>query len=572
MSTDERVSLTFPDGPKLELDQLIDQLVDVAQGVKQAQGRLRALLRAFETVTEDIGLEQVLRHAAEAARALAGARYCALGVIAHDGGLERFIQVGLDEEQVARIGDLPQGKGLLGALIADPRPIRLDHLSEDPRSVGFPPGHPPMDSFLGVPIRVHGDVFGNLYLTESIRGGFTAEDEELVRSLALTAGTAISNARLYDESRLQQRWLAASAEINAQLLAADGEDPLAMIARRTADVADADVVTVTLLAPGETSAVIEVAVGVGADMLRGLRFDLAGSFSGEAMADRVPLLYRSASDAGGRATPIAQVIEVGPTMVLPLTNSAAGIGTLTIVRSAGRPAFTGADLSMASAFADSASVAIELAAARADHQRMILLEDRDRIARDLHDHVIQQLFAIGLTLDGLASSLGPDNPASQRLHDRVADIDRTIRQIRTTIFDLRGPLDGTTTGCRQHVLEIASELTAPLGFAPRVAFAGAIDAVLSESLTDDLLAVVREGLTNAAKYAQATAIDVDVARDVGEIIVTITDNGIGVAAAGTASRSGLANLTTRAARRGGSFSVAAGPTGGTQLTWKAPIA
>src|ERR1051325_2888835 len=210
--------LRFPDVPTLELDDLIDQLVDRAHGGERAQGRLRALLRAIETVTGDLALEVVLRNVVESACELAHAQYGALGVIGPDGGLEQFITVGVDDATAERIGPLPQGKGLLGALIPDPRPIRLRHMTDDSRSTGFPPNHPPMDSFLGVPIHVRDEVFGNLYLSNSERGEFGPEDEELVIALALAAGTAVSNARLFDESQLQQRWLEASLEIGNQLL------------------------------------------------------------------------------------------------------------------------------------------------------------------------------------------------------------------------------------------------------------------------------------------------------------------------------------------------------------------
>ena len=297
MAADSSAALTFPDGPKLELDELIDQLVERAQGVKQAQGRLRELLKAIELVTGDLSLEIVLRHVVEAACALGAARFGALGVIAGDGGLEQFIHVGLDAETAAAIGHLPVGHGLLGALITDPRAIRLEHIADDPRSVGFPASHPPMDSFLGVPIRVRGEVFGNLYLTESIHGGFSAEDEELVRSLAIAAGTAISNARLYDESRRQQRWLAASAEIGAKLLAPTGEDPLRMIARRASDIAEADLVTVGLVTPDQQDILVEVAVGEPGENLVGQRFALAETVAGEAIEHRAPVLLDFARPA-----------------------------------------------------------------------------------------------------------------------------------------------------------------------------------------------------------------------------------------------------------------------------------
>ena len=569
MDAEPTASLSFPDGPKLELDQLIDQLVERARDVQQVQGRLRGLLRATEVVTGELGLDAVLRHIAQAACSLAGARYAALGVIAPDGSLEQFIHVGIDDDLLERIGHLPEGKGLLGALITDPRPIRLGHIADDPRSSGFPPGHPPMGSFLGVPVLVHGEVYGNLYLTESTRGDFTEDDEALVRSLAVTAGTAISNARLYSESRSQQRWLAASAEISAQLLSSSGEDPLRMIARRSGEIAEADLVSVAILAPGGDEVMIEVAIGDAADELLGRTFRVSETLSGKAIEDGLPMMLHSPADSPGRHSHLDSVFPTGPMMVIPLIGTNTTLGVLTIARRIGRSAFSAADLAMATAFAGQASVALELTAARSDQQRMLLLEDRDRIARDLHDHVIQQLFAIGLSLEGIAVAVGPESPAGRKLGDRVVDLDRTIRQIRTSIFELRGPLGGGPTGLRSRIGQIAAEVTPALGFAPVLDYRGAVDLAVPDQLADDVAACVREGLTNTAKHAQATTAEVVVAVTADELTVLITDDGVGIT--GSSDLSGIANLRTRAERRGGTFEVATGPAGGTTVIWKVPL-
>jgi len=561
--------LTFADIPKLELDQLIDQLVERAQSVKRAQDRLRALLRATELISSDLSLERVLRHIAEAACTLAEARYAALGVIAHDGGLEQFIHVGIDDETAARIGPLPQGKGLLGALIHDPQAIRLKRLADDERSAGFPPNHPPMTSFLGVPIRVRGEVFGNLYLTESARGEFSAEDEELVTSLALAAGTAISNARLYHDSRIQQRWLTASIGIAAQLLASVGEDPLQTIARNASDIADADLVSVGILTPEGSEMVVEVAIGEQADAVLGRRYELAGSLAGKAVADGTPLLVHSPGDQPGWVPVMASEMDAGPIMVIPLKGTSRALGVLNIVRKRGSASFSSADLEMAAAFASQASVALELSNARADQQRVSLLEDRDRIARDLHDHVIQQLFAVGLSLQGLAAVAGGDPALAAALEDRVEDIDRTIRQIRTSIFALRGPLAGSATGLRSALLQVAADVAPALGTSPGLTFAGPVDSMIGGALADDVVACVREGLTNAAKYASARHVLVDVAAGDQRVTIRISDDGRGIAAG--AEYSGLRNLRARAELRGGSFDIRTPAAGGTELVWKAPI-
>jgi signal transduction histidine kinase len=569
VSDDSGAGLRFPDGPKLELDQLIDQLVERAQDVKRAQGRLRKLVAAIDVITGELGIEAVLQHIVEAAVTLVGARYGALGVIGNDGGLERFIHVGIDPVKVDEIGPLPAGKGLLGALISDPNPIRLPQLSADERSSGFPAHHPPMDSFLGAPIRVRGEVFGNIYLTESDRGEFTAEDEELVRALAVTAGTAISNARLFDESRRQQRWLGASAKISARLMADSGEEPLRMIARRAHEVAEADRVVVMLRVPETDDVIVEAAVGDDADDLVGHRFSMSNTISGEAITTGEPILLRSGADASAGVTHLA-VVSDGPIMVVPLVGTGRPIGALSLTRGAGRLAFTAADLAMTTAFANHASVAVELSAARADQQRVALLEDRDRIARDLHDHVIQQLFSTGLSLESVAARLGSSEPAAEKIRALVGDLDGTIRQIRTSIFELRGPLGGgSNTGLRSGVLDLVAELAAGLGFTPSVTFTGPVDSEIAPELADDVVACIREALTNIVKYAKAHAVIVEVGVDGGYLTVRVCDDGIGVG--DTSRRSGLANLLSRAERWDGSCDVTARPTGGTELSWKAPV-
>jgi GAF domain-containing protein len=269
------VELTFPDLPRLELDQLLGQLVERATEVMATQGRLRGLLRANQAITSGLSLPAVLRRIAESARDLVGARYAALGVLASDGGLAEFVHVGLADERAARIGHLPEGKGLLGALIEQPQPIRLASIADDPRSCGFPPGHPPMTGFLGVPIRIREKVFGNLYLAESTRGEFTADDEELTKALAATAATVIDNARLYEAARDRGEWLRASAAITRRLLSANLDDEiefLRLVAEHSRNIARADLVAVVL--PHGQDLHVEVAVGSSAEGLRGLRMPL----------------------------------------------------------------------------------------------------------------------------------------------------------------------------------------------------------------------------------------------------------------------------------------------------------
>ena len=398
--------------PKLELDQLLTQLIDRAQDVVATQGRLRGLLRANQSIVGNLALPELLRQIVQAACELTNARYGALGVIDPvGGGLEQFINVGFDEATVAIIGHLPEGKGLLGAVIDDARPIRLRTMHDDPRSVGFPDHHPPMNSFLGVPIRVRDVVFGNLYLTERKDGEFSAEDEELAAALAATAGVAIANARLYEQARRRQDWLQASTEVTQQLLSAEGEEPLRLIARQARLIADADVVTIVAPTADGQRLIVEVAAGEGADELTALTSPIENTLVGLAFETGQPVLVGDVADDPEYTVHLSEVLAVGPVMVVPLGAETRTRGALVIGRLRGRPGFADADLEMATTFANHAAIALELADARTDQQRIVLLEDRDRIARDLHDHVIQRLFAIGLTVQSVASALGADERA-----------------------------------------------------------------------------------------------------------------------------------------------------------------
>jgi signal transduction histidine kinase len=564
----------FEEAPRLELDQLLTQLVDRAQDVIAAQGRLRGLLSANRMIVGDLDLPTVLRRIVEAACQLVRARYGALGVLAPGGGLQEFIHVGIDDETAKLIGPLPSGKGLLGALIDDPRPIRLRTMGEDIRSVGFPPNHPPMSSFLGVPIRVRDEVFGNLYLAETESGEFSAEDEELVTALAATAGIAIENARLFDQAERRQDWLRASTEITRQLLSAEGEEPLKLIARQVRQIADADLVTVVLPTASGRRLMVEVASGSHADELTGYTYPIEDTLAGLAFESGRPVLVGDVSEDTTFHVHLTEVLPVGPVMVLPLVGAERMRGALVVGRLHGRHRFDEADLNMATTFANHAAVALELADARVDQQRVVLLEDRDRIARDLHDHVIQRLFAAGLTVQSVAAGLGSGDRAD-RLERVVVGIDETIRQIRTSIFQLRGQLGPQTGTVRNRLLDVLAEVSPLLSFEPRVSFSGPIDSVVPEAVLDDLVAVAREGLTNVARHSRATAAGVTLTASVTELTLEITDNGVGIGE--VERRSGLANLRHRAEERGGFLDIGQNLSDetttreGTHLRWTIPL-
>jgi signal transduction histidine kinase len=566
-------TLTFPDLPRLELDQLLGQLVDRAQEVMATQGRLRGLLRANQLIVGDLALPTVLRRIAEAARELVGSQYAALGVISPTGGLSEFVHTGMPDDTVARIGHLPQGKGLLGALIDDPKPIRLYRISDDERSSGFPPGHPPMNTFLGVPIRIRDEVFGNLYFTESTRGHFSAEDEDLATALAVTAAVAIDNARLYSSARSRGEWLQASAAITRQLLTPDPGDgvtsPLRLIAERSREIADADLVTVALPngddGTGEVELRIELAVGAGAADLAGAAVPRAGSLQGRVFGSGEPTRLAQAGDEGAAAM-TAGGLEIGPALVVPLLGSRGVQGVLTAARLRGRTAFTVADVEMATSFANHAALAIELADARAEQQRAAMLDERDRIAADLHDHVIQRLFAAGLSLQSVAMKLG-HGPVSDRILSTIQDLDATISQIRTSIFELHDLPRADPAGLRARLLDVASDAARALGFEPVVRFEGPVD-TLPGDLAEDLVAVAREALSNVARHARAGTAEIEVSARGAQVCLAVHDDGIGLSPGSRSS--GLTNMRRRAKRHGGILDVAARVPHGTTVTWSIP--
>jgi GAF domain-containing protein len=553
--------LTFPDLPRMELDQLLAQLVERAREVMGTQGRLRGLLRASQMVTGDLALPTLLRRIVEAGRELLGARYAALGVIGPDGQLAEFIHVGMDDETVARVGRLPEGKGLLGAVVEDPRPIRLAAIADDPRSSGFPDEHPPMGSFLGVPIRVRGVVFGNLYLTECRHGEFSAEDEQLALALAATAGQAIDNARLYEKARKQQDWLGASGAIMRELLASRSGRPLELIAAHTLELADADLVTV--LRPAGDRLRIEVAVGEGADVLEGSLIDVDGTMSGQVFTSGAPVVASWIDRQSRLEGPAPLRIDLDAVLVVPLTGAGEVSGVLTAARKIGRPGFTGDDLEMAAAFAGQASVAIELADARAEQQRNELYDERDRIAAELHSDVVQRLYAIGLSLQTTAGAARSEVVA-RRVRTAIADLDAVITQVRETVFRLEDVLPRPTASVHDRVLEVLSEVGEELRLTASTEFSGKLDTIEPEELADELITALREGLRLIARHTGAGSVRVAVRSGAERLSVVLAHDGSGML--DRTPEAELARLVEPARRRGGVSEVHEG-----DLSWWVPL-
>jgi signal transduction histidine kinase len=555
--------------PSLGLDQLLAELQVRLQAVVATRDRVNALFDAVVAVGMNLDIEVVLRGIVESAVSLVDAQYGAMGVIGEAGRLAEFIPVGLTEEQIGRIHHWPEGLGLLGALISDPRPVRLANLAEHKLSSGFPAGHPPMTSFLGVPIRIRDEVYGNLYLTNKRNGhAFDEEDEAVLVALAAAAGVAIENARLYDEARRQQRWLTASAEVtNALLSGADVGDALALIAAKSREMSGADLVMLALPTPGGDLLQIEHAVGDGAAEALGLVLPATGSASGIVLASGQVLAIPDFSHDDRVAAVARQALNLGPAVLVPLGAAGNVRGVLTAGRRPGAMPLPPAAAEMLVTFASQAGIALELAEHRRQAERVAVYEDRDRIARDLHDLVIQRLYATGISLQGAVGMI-PAADVAGRVGQAVDALDETIKEIRSTIFALQARPQTSPAGLRARIVAVADQMTVLLGFAPTLQLEGPLDTGVPAEVAEHLLGALREALSNAARHADATSVAVRVQAQ-GDLSLTVTDNGVGISQGDR--RSGLANLERRARECGGSLSLEPAHGGGTQLHWQVPL-
>jgi signal transduction histidine kinase len=549
----------------MRLTELLDEVQERLSAVGRTQARVQHLLDAFLTVSTGLDLEATLRRIVEVGTGLVEARYGALGVLAKGGGLASFVHVGIDDELAARMGHLPEGKGVLGLLITEPYPIRIPDLGHHPSSVGFPPHHPEMHSFLGVPVLVRGEVFGNLYMTEKTHGEFTAEDEAILTALAGAAGIAIDNARLYEEGEVRRRWLAAISDVRAALLdAASPDDALGLIADRVSALTEADATwLVQGPHPADGGYLVRAQHGNGLADLVGTRITTSDNPALEAAeeAGSVVAVDQRLLPCGG---PFG--VDWGPSMGIPLRGAQPQDIVVIVARRAGRPAFDDSIAPLISTFADQATVALDKAAQQRVARQLDVYEDRDRIARDLHDLVIQRVFAAGLALQSVLPRVG-DPEAGRRIQGVIGQLDDTIRDIRTTIFDLHTTdADEHTDSLRRRILDIVSQSTGE-DLKPTVRMSGAVDSLVTGELAADVEAVVREAMSNVARHSGATHVTatLDVADDV---VVEVLDDGRGLD--GRAARSGLRNLEVRAHRRGGDLSVEALADGGTRLRWSAP--
>src|SRR3954470_276259 len=554
------------------LDDLLRELLQRVDEVVEGQQRLRLLLDAVVAIAADLSVDGVLDRIVEAASQLAGARYVALGVLGAGPGrrLQAFVTHGVTEEQRARIGDLPRGHGLLGLIIDHPEPLRLTDISQHPASYGFPPEHPPMRSFLGVPVRIRDTVFGNLYLSEKTTGGdFTAEDEAIVVALAAAAGVVIENARLYAQAARRERWLAATAEITAMLLgSAPQNQALQTVADRARDIAGADAATVVLRRSAEEIDV-HILSGLPQTSLPDGPLPVEGSLAGSVVTSGESVVVPDRS-TDPRAEQDAAAVPgwpgPGPVIAVPLRTADGVEGALTLAWSAEHSdQFYEVDVQLPQRFAEQAALALQVARTRQDSERLAVFEDRDRIGRDLHDLVIQRLFAIGLSLENTARMAAEHPDVTRRVAGAVDDIDATIKDIRRSIFALSAAEE--SPDIRRSVTELVDRAARSLKVRPTLRFEGPVNTMVSPAVAPHLLAVLGEALSNVSRHAEASDVLVTLSGDDGLTLV-VRDDGRGIP--DDAVRSGLRNITERAEMLGGTCEIDSPPGAGTTVTWHVP--
>lgn len=535
-------------------------------GPLDAQDRHRRLLEAAALqLTSEHSTEIILQRIVEIAAELTGARYAALGVIAPDGGsLSEFLTTGLAEAERAAIGPLPEGLGILGAIIQDPRPLRLAEINRDPRSVGFPPNHPPMHSFLGAPVGARGRVVGNLYLTEKQGAAeFTGADEETLVLLAAQAGVAIENARLFEANSRRERRLEVNREVaDAILTNADAQKTLALVATRACELAGADIATISTLVGDGESMVVVAAEGEGTDQLLGVKMPVAGSLSGDVARTGKVLLLQDTDAYPSLHRPSADVLpKIGPGIFVPLTAGGRVFGSMAVVRLANGSVFPflQEEASAMETLAGQAAVALEFGRTQDQLRGLAVLEDRERIARDLHDGAIQSLFAVGMSLQGTAA-LAEANEVSTRIGAAVGELDRVILELRSYIFGLRTEASGQQLEETLH--RLADEFEHRSGVVTILDVDREVAAAL-RTKADDVVHLTREALSNVRRHAHATTCRVSLVRHEGQALLEIDDDGRGFDPKARSKGFGLRDLRERAAALGGELELRTTSGGGT---------
>ncbi|MFL6164380.1 MAG: GAF domain-containing protein [Jatrophihabitantaceae bacterium] len=540
---------------------------DPAAGVAVGESRIRELLAASTSVGSDLSLPVMLRRIAAMAATLVDARYAALAVFGQDGSLEHFVHAGIDHSTAGRIGAFPHRRGLLGLITDNSAPVRIADLTAHPAAAGFPAHHPSMRSFLGVPIQIQDEVLGNLYVTESAHGEFTAQDEDLLTGLAAAAGVALTNARLFQENEQQRLWLTASTELTQRLFAADHGQPLDLVLQYCMHGAAGDFAALAMAGP-DNDLRIRASAGLLADDLLGRAVNPEHSLAGTVIRTGKPVLvtdYRhqvQAPETGDLQLAIDAAIGV------PVRTRESQLGAIVVGRLPGRRQFTDTDRDQLAGFAAHAGIALELDRSRNEHEFRRLNADHERIAADLNNHVIRELFATGIGLQGLLDAV-PGKRYRSRIAGYIDDLDAIIHSIRATVFELR-PAAPPSVSLQRRIVAVAEQHTGTLGFTCGIRFAGPLDRQIEAGLAEDILAVIDAALAHIAHCSQATWTDVTVALAGRQLILDIADDGR--SGGNELPAAAVTDLRQRAGNYGGTLQITAADHGGRHLQWSAQLA
>jgi signal transduction histidine kinase len=532
--------------------------------------RKDVLLEAGLTLASELSLPVVLQRIVDLAAQLTDARYGAMGVIGEDGSLVEFVTTGISARERRQIGAPPLGQGILGLLIEDPRPVRIPDIGSHEKSVGFPANHPAMRSFLGAPVQAMGRVYGNIYLAEKRGAGeFSEEDQESLVILATQAGVAIANASMYQEIRSRERWLDALRAITNNVLSgADRSALLQQIAEHALELASADVATITTVTATPGELVVAASIGVRSAELLGQTMPAERSISGEVIrAGRTLVLADLSADA--RAfQPIVRLGRHGPALFVPLRVRGGTAGTLMVANLKGGRPFDPGTRRTVESFTDQASVALEFDKSQADLRRLGLMDERERIAKELHDGIIQSLFAVGMNLQGTALMAGSPATAA-RIESSVEELDKVIRDLRNYIFGLR-PGILADRQLDQALRVLGQDLESRSSVKVQVEIDAAVAAALSPRSTD-IVQLTREALSNVSRYAQASRVRVSLGRRGSTAVLAIEDDGVGFDTRRKTVGNGLRNMKERVAAFGATLDVSSGDGKGTRLRVQIPI-
>jgi len=551
---------------RLRLNELVAELSEHVAELATAKSQVQSLLDAVMAVSAGLDLDATLHRIVVAATELVDAEYGALGVLGPDGKLASFLTVGIDDATRATMGPLPTGHGLLGTVIAEPRPLRLPDIAAHPASVGFPEHHPPMRTFLGVPVLIRDTVFGNLYLTDK-RGDsqFSADDEVVVQALAAAAGIAVDNARLFEQTRQRQRWLEALTELTTDLLSGmDQDEAMDLVARRAVELTAAGAALVLLTPAGHRDRrVVQAVVGDIDGAVLGRVISSDDELIADVVTSGAALIETDLAGNRGQSALTDALTGYQHSMAVTMRSGEHITGVLLVLRGKEQPPFLDEQLPLLEFFGSQASLALELAVKQLMKHQLDVVSDRDRIGQDLHAHVIQRLFGVGLRLQGVLPTV--TGSGARAVRDSVKQIDDVIAEIRTSIYDLQGvepqPL-------RSRLLDVVVQATGETALTPTTRMHGSVDSAVPAALGEHAAVVLAEALSNVVRHSQAGSVWVSVTA-AEDFDMQVADDGIGIAD-GAVGR-GLRDMAERARAAGGVFTVSASPEGGALVHWRVPL-